>query len=106
MSRRHRRSKVTRVVNLIRRIIAFFFSHVGLSALVVGYACLGAVVFRAVEGPHEEYVQREVLAARHQTINVAWNATFRVGLWVGYRRRSRSFINAFQVNKLGKLFGH
>lgn len=32
--RHHRRSKVTRVINLVKRIIAFFFSHVGLCALV------------------------------------------------------------------------
>lgn len=38
MARRHhrRRSKVTRVVNLVKKIIAFFFSHVGLCALVSG----------------------------------------------------------------------
>ncbi|KAI6240044.1 Potassium channel subfamily K member 18 [Aphelenchoides fujianensis] len=78
MGRRHRRSKVTRVVNLVKRIIAFFFSHVGLCALVIGYALLGAVVFRAVEGPHEEYIQKEVSSARNRAINVAWNATFRV----------------------------
>ncbi|KAI6177360.1 Potassium channel subfamily K member 18 [Aphelenchoides bicaudatus] len=78
MGRRHRRSKVTRVVNLIKRIIAFFFSHVGLCALVIGYGLLGAVVFRAVEGPHEEYIQKEVSAARGRAINVAWNTTFSI----------------------------
>lgn len=35
MGKRHRRSKVTRVVNLVKRIIAFFFSHVGLCGLVI-----------------------------------------------------------------------
>ncbi|VDN55166.1 unnamed protein product [Dracunculus medinensis] len=74
----HRRSKVTRVVNLVKRIIAFFFSHVGLCALVVGYALLGAVVFRAVEGPHETFIQSEVTTARQKAVNIAWNATFRV----------------------------
>ncbi|CAD5222422.1 unnamed protein product [Bursaphelenchus xylophilus] len=78
MGRRHRRSKVTRVVNLVKRIIAFFFSHVGLCALVVGYALLGAVVFRAVELPHETEVQRDVFLARQKAVDVAWNATFRV----------------------------
>ncbi|GMR43852.1 hypothetical protein PMAYCL1PPCAC_14047, partial [Pristionchus mayeri] len=78
MSRRHRRSKVTRVVNLVKRIIAFFFSHVGLCALVVGYALLGAVVFRAVEGPHEMRIQSQVTSARQRAVDVAWNATFRV----------------------------
>lgn len=34
MARRHRRSKVRRVVNLVKKIVAFFFSHIGLCALV------------------------------------------------------------------------
>ncbi|MCP9259375.1 Protein CBR-TWK-48 [Dirofilaria immitis] len=76
--RNHRRPKVTRVINLIKRIIAFFFSHVGLCALVIGYALLGAVVFRAVEGPHETFIQSQVTMARQKAVNVAWNATFRV----------------------------
>ncbi|VIO91412.1 Uncharacterized protein BM_BM5012 [Brugia malayi] len=76
--RNHRRSKVTRVINLIKRIIAFFFSHVGLCALVIGYALLGAVVFRAVEGPHETFIQGQVTTARQKAVNIAWNATFRV----------------------------
>ncbi|OZC11688.1 Ion channel [Onchocerca flexuosa] len=76
--RNHRRSKVTRVINLIKRIIAFFFSHVGLCALVIGYALLGAVVFRAVEGPHETFIQSQVTTARQKAVNIAWNATFRV----------------------------
>uniref|UniRef100_A0A0K0EYV5 Potassium channel subfamily K member 18 (inferred by orthology to a human protein) n=1 Tax=Strongyloides venezuelensis TaxID=75913 RepID=A0A0K0EYV5_STRVS len=78
MGRRHRRSKVTRVVNLVKRIIAFFFSHVGLCALVIGYALLGAVVFRAVEGPHEQFVQSEIQIARQRAVDITWNATFRV----------------------------
>ncbi|CAJ0578901.1 unnamed protein product, partial [Mesorhabditis spiculigera] len=77
-SRRHRRSKVIRVVNLVKRIIAFFFSHVGLCALVVGYSSLGAFIFRAVEGPHELRIQNQVAAERKKTIDIAWNATFRV----------------------------
>ncbi|CAG9532119.1 unnamed protein product [Cercopithifilaria johnstoni] len=76
--RNHRRPKVTRVINLIKRIIAFFFSHIGLCALVIGYALLGAIVFRAVEGPHETFIQSQVTTARQKAVNVAWNATFRV----------------------------
>uniref|UniRef100_A0A7E5A132 TWiK family of potassium channels protein 7 n=1 Tax=Panagrellus redivivus TaxID=6233 RepID=A0A7E5A132_PANRE len=78
MGRRHRRSKVTRVVNLVKRIIAFFFSHVGLCALVIGYALGGAIIFRAVESPHEREIQSIVTRARQETVNVAWNTTFRV----------------------------
>lgn len=39
---------------------------------------LGAVVFRAVEGPHEKFVQKEVMIARKYAIETAWNATFNV----------------------------
>lgn len=45
---------------------------------MVGYALLGAVVFRAVEGPHEMFIQSEVTNARHLAVNIAWNATFRI----------------------------
>ncbi|KAI6230909.1 Potassium channel subfamily K member 18 [Aphelenchoides besseyi] len=98
MGRRHRRSKVTRVVNLVKRIIAFFFSHVGLCALVIGYALLGAVVFRAVEGPHEEYIQKEVSSARSRAVNVAWNATFRVNKLdrIQWERTVYAQVKAFQ----------
>ncbi|CAI5446558.1 unnamed protein product [Caenorhabditis angaria] len=76
MSRRHRRSKVTRVVNLVKKIIAFFFSHIGLCALVVGYALLGAVIFKAVEQPHEIDIQRKVFDARTRAVNKIWDTTF------------------------------
>uniref|UniRef100_A0A0N5AVZ2 Ion channel n=1 Tax=Syphacia muris TaxID=451379 RepID=A0A0N5AVZ2_9BILA len=80
MSRR-RKSKVTRVINLVKHIIAFFFSHVGLCALVVGYALLGAVVFKAVEGPHETQIQSEVTGARNRVVNIAWSITVRRNLF-------------------------
>ncbi|PAV61257.1 hypothetical protein WR25_15537 [Diploscapter pachys] len=78
MARRHRRSKVRRVVNLVKKIIAFFFSHIGLCALVIGYAMLGAVIFKKVEGIHERQVQFVVKSARERAVDVIWNATFNV----------------------------
>ena len=75
MGRRHRRSKVTRVVNLVKRIVAFFLSHVGLCGLVIGYALLGAVVFRAVEGPFESFIQREVTNARSHSVGACPEGT-------------------------------
>lgn len=53
------------------------FHRVMLMMQVVGYALLGAVVFRAVEGPHETFIQSQVTAARQKAVNIAWNATFR-----------------------------
>ena len=48
-----------------------------MTSQVVGYALLGAIVFRAVESPHEARIQSQVTAAREQAVAVAWNATFR-----------------------------
>lgn len=35
-------------------------------------------MFRAVEGPHEMFIQSEVTKARRLAVNIAWNATFRI----------------------------
>uniref|UniRef100_A0A8R1Y4L1 Potassium channel domain-containing protein n=1 Tax=Onchocerca volvulus TaxID=6282 RepID=A0A8R1Y4L1_ONCVO len=101
--RNHRRSKVTRVINLIKRIIAFFFSHVGLCALVIGYALLGAVVFRAVEGPHETFIQSQVTTARQKAVNIAWNATFRyLSLHPIHQDKVIAAVEPRKVNKLDR----
>ncbi|KAF7637380.1 hypothetical protein Mgra_00003125 [Meloidogyne graminicola] len=76
--RHHRRSKVQHIINLLKHIIAFLFSHVGLCALVIGYALLGAVVFRAVEGPHERKIQNIVTTSRNKAVQIAWDTTFKV----------------------------
>jgi hypothetical protein len=68
--RRRRKTKVQRVVIFIKSIIAFFFSHVGLCAVVIGYALLGAVTFKAIESEHEHNVQRRVYDHRYQRVNV------------------------------------
>lgn len=107
MGRRHRRSKVTRVVNLVKKIIAFFFSHIGLCALVSVVLLLYFIFYlpgsglchagsshlpsgrRAPRGNGTAdalsslsvdlfQIQSEVTAARHKAVDVMWNATFRV----------------------------
>ena len=68
--RRRRKTKVQRVVIFIKNVIAFFFSHVGLCAVVIGYAMLGAVTFKAIESEHEHEVQKNVQTNRHTCVNV------------------------------------
>ncbi|VDO91567.1 unnamed protein product [Heligmosomoides polygyrus] len=53
-------------------------TKLSIATQVVGYALLGAVIFQAVEGPHEEQIQSSVTAARGRAVDVVWNATFRV----------------------------
>lgn len=47
------RSRTSKCKSCCKKFTAFLFSHVGLCALLVGYAIGGAFVFRALEAPHE-----------------------------------------------------
>ena len=49
-SRRVRRQKA---IAIVKKIVAFLFSHIGLAAMVVAYSILGGILFRALEAPNE-----------------------------------------------------
>jgi len=52
-----RRRRRQAVINCGKRIVAFFFSHIGLAAMIVAYSILGGFLFRALEAPHEQQVK-------------------------------------------------
>jgi len=52
-----RRRRRQAVVSCCKRVVALFFSHVGLAAMVVAYSILGGFLFRAIEAPHEKRVK-------------------------------------------------
>ncbi|VDN08764.1 unnamed protein product [Dibothriocephalus latus] len=52
-----RRQKLKKIRTGFKRFIAFIFSQIGLSVLVVGYTVLGGLIFRAVELEHEKIVK-------------------------------------------------
>uniref|UniRef100_T1JHG6 Uncharacterized protein n=1 Tax=Strigamia maritima TaxID=126957 RepID=T1JHG6_STRMM len=58
-----------------RRFTAFMFSHVGLCALVVGYAMIGALVFQKLEENHNTDTASAMLAKRESTIQKLWDIT-------------------------------
>ncbi|XP_045187606.2 uncharacterized protein LOC123545344 [Mercenaria mercenaria] len=51
-------------IKCLRRFIAFLFSHVGLTCLVVGYAILGGILFKAVELPEEKLIRQDAVNAK------------------------------------------
>lgn len=63
--------------HFLRTVVAFIFSHVGLIVLVICYAIGGALIFQAVEGPHEdkESSVKEFSIVRNMTLNDLWNIT-------------------------------
>lgn len=44
----------------VKRFIAFLFSHVGLTCVVVGYTILGGIIFKEIELPEEKQTRLTV----------------------------------------------
>ena len=66
----HRKRKC---LHCCKQFIAFFFSHVGLCSLVVGYTILGGFIFRALESGHEYVIRSEVKEHREMFMNRVTN---------------------------------
>lgn len=59
-----------------RQFVAFMFTQVGVGALVVGYAIMGAFAFMAIEGESEENLHNEQVAdLRSSMLTKMWNVT-------------------------------
>jgi len=52
-----RRRRRQAVISCGKRVVAFFFSHVGLAAMVVAYSILGGFLFQALEAHNEQQVK-------------------------------------------------
>lgn len=66
-----------------RSFVAFIFSKVGLVVLVVGYAIGGALLFQAVEGPHEDKEMHfnQVASYRNDTLDELWQITTQLNIF-------------------------
>ncbi|XP_055341421.1 uncharacterized protein LOC129590292 [Paramacrobiotus metropolitanus] len=63
------------VKNCCRKTIAFLFSHIGLTALVVGYSIMGAFLFRHLEYQHEMDKMGTIREWKNDTVEALWNIT-------------------------------
>ena len=64
-----------KVKSCIKLFCAHLFSHVGLSALVVGYSIIGAFVFSHLEGENEIAIRVKVGNNRRETLDQLYNIT-------------------------------
>src|SRR4051812_34633640 len=79
---RRRRTRTREFIILIKKFIAFLFSHVGLCALVVAYTMLGSVLFRAIEASHERSIHEFVRDGRRKATAEMWKATYKYNIYV------------------------
>lgn len=91
--------KRRKVISCCKSFIAFLFSHIGLSSLVVAYSILGGVIFQALEAPHEKELRYKVSNQR----SFIGNEILRLALELELNKRSRdNFTN--EVNVLLRSF--
>ena len=64
-----------KVKSCVKLFCAHLFSHVGLSALVVGYSIIGAFVFSHLEGANEIAIRVKVGNNRMKTLDELYNIT-------------------------------
>ncbi|GIY63301.1 uncharacterized protein CDAR_272381 [Caerostris darwini] len=68
-------SKLAKCRHCVRVFFTHLFSHVGLCALVVGYAVLGALAFESLEQPFEINQRTSIIGFRQRCLNDLWNIT-------------------------------
>ena len=74
---RYRSSKKERLRQGLRIFFTFIFSHVGLCALVVAYATVGALIFPFLESERELQQRKDMESYRQHYLWQIWNATGR-----------------------------
>ena len=64
-----------------KRFIAFLFSTVGLSTLMVAYAIMGGFIFRQLEAEREEKLKSGIVATRRWHVQRLWNVTIEMNVF-------------------------
>jgi len=74
-SRRRDKTNTEKAKDCCRAFTAFVFSNVGIIALFLGYAIVGAIVFQKIEGENELRSKYRVVNLRRRTAQQLWNIT-------------------------------
>ncbi|GFT11950.1 uncharacterized protein NPIL_377171 [Nephila pilipes] len=70
------RPKSSKCRSYCRVFCAHLFSHIGLSALVIGYIIAGAFIFEYLEAPNEISERSTVQQSREKCLEDIWDVTF------------------------------
>lgn len=76
-----------RIKNFFRAIIAFFFTQVGVFALLVSYMVFGAHLFSSLEAESQMECAKEADSSRMNFVRDLWNITMRTNVLFGQEWR-------------------
>ena len=68
-------TKCDKCIKCFKKTVTFFFSNIGLCALVVAYSILGGFIFKELEAPNELLKKHSVIFRRRQYVVKLWNMT-------------------------------
>ncbi|XP_033096408.1 potassium channel subfamily K member 16-like [Anneissia japonica] len=66
-------SRKEKFMRYFRKFIQWLFSYVGLTAILVGYLFLGAIVFQAIEGPEEQRLKHVMVMEKTKLLKSFYN---------------------------------
>ena len=93
-------SRCTRCISCCKKVTTFFFSNIGLCALVVGYSILGGFIFRELEAANELLNKHSVINRRRHHVALLWNMTLEYNILYEVMFLSSS---PFPATSLGRM---
>lgn len=75
------RTKAEKCANCCKKFMAFLFSTIGLSGMMVAYTFFGGFIFMSLEGPNETLVKNNVQRTRHLLVERLWNLTMEMNVF-------------------------
>ena len=88
-----------------KKITKIVSSQIGLLVILFAYSFIGAAIFQAIEGPHEEDVVRNITHLRNQLIQSAWNASQSLGNQTNFTERFEEHLHEYE-EQLNLAFQH
>ena len=77
-----KKTKCDRCLSCCKKVTTFFFSNIGLCAIVIGYSILGGFIFRKLEAENELIHKHSVISRRRHHVALLWNVTLKYNiLW-------------------------
>ena len=75
------RTRAQKCANCCKKFLAFLFSTLGLSGMMIAYTFFGGFIFMNLEGPNEQKIKNNVQMTRKWHVEHLWNITMEMNIF-------------------------